>query len=293
MLLPVQPLSLCQRTRVRLLRLQPLLYQTTQDFVGNKNYRRCRCHWFQSWQVHGRHLGRFLASIFFQIFLFFFSKKTGKSKKSRKHFQRFRSSQSCFRSSQSWFTVPRKRWFSLTADACRENTVISTVPRLPWLWVTAEACRANARDLLLLYRDCRGFRLPRKRAVQMPSFMITVPRLPWFSPAAEACQENAVISDHCTKTAAVWGYCGSVPCECRDREQPCHDLPYRGSVPRTSLENLDLLRPNYRRNKEEKKKNGDQVSGWTRRTCLQNFTVYLSKTAWTFRLLCGKHVYFA
>ena len=113
-------------------------------------------------------------------------------------------------------------------DYCTATAVV-------FAYCGSETC--ECRDLLLLYRDCRGFRLPRKRAVQMPSFMITVPRLPWFSPAAEACQENAVISDHCTKTAAVWGYCGSVPCECRDREQPCHDLPYRDFVPMTALKN--------------------------------------------------------
>ena len=47
-----------------------------------------------------------------------------------------------------------------------------------------------------------------------------------------------------------------------------------------------------RRKKLKEPPPGDQVSGWTCRICVQNFRVYLLKTAWTFKLLCGKHVYF-
>ena len=91
--------------------------------------------------------------------------------------------------------------------------------------------------------------------------MITVPRLPGLSPTAEACRANAVIYyycsatavvfayrgsvpcnavtfDYCIETAVVLGCCGIVPCECRDREQLCHDVPYRDFVPRTALENI-------------------------------------------------------
>ena len=39
---------------------------------------------------------------------------------------------------------------------------------------------------------------------------------------------------------------------------------------------------------KEAKKNVGQVSGWACRTCVQNFRVYLLRTAWTFGLLCGK-----
>ena len=38
----------------------------------------------------------------------------------------------------------------------------------------------------------------------------------------------------------------------------------------------------------KKRKNGGQVSGWTRRTCVQHFRVYLIKMAWGFRFWCGK-----
>ena len=38
------------------------------------------------------------------------------------------------------------------------------------------------------------------------------------------------------------------------------------------------------------KKNGDQASGGTYGTRVQNVRAYLLKTAWTFVLLCGKHV---
>ena len=41
-----------------------------------------------------------------------------------------------------------------------------------------------------------------------------------------------------------------------------------------------------------KKTPGGQASGWTHRTRVQNFRVYLLKTAWTFGLLCRKHVKF-
>ena len=58
------------------------------------------------------------------------------------------------------------------------------------------------------------------------------------------------------------------------------------------LGNLELLRPNIRREKEKEPPPGGQVSGWTCRTCAQKFIVYLLKTAGTFRLLCGKHVHF-
>ena len=46
--------------------------------------------------------------------------------------------------------------------------------------------RYNYRSKITVGGTCRdsvkyrGFRLPRKRAVQMPWFMITLPRLPWF-----------------------------------------------------------------------------------------------------------------
>ena len=53
-----------------------------------------------------------------------------------------------------------------------------------------------------------------------------------------------------------------------------------------------LRRTNYIRRKKKKKKPGGQVSGWTCRTCAQIFRVYLLKTAWIFRLQCGKHGYF-
>ena len=46
------------------------------------------------------------------------------------------------------------------------------------------------------------------------------------------------------------------------------------------------------REKVTKKKPGGPVSGWTNRTCVQHFMVYLFKPAWTYRRLC-KHVYFA
>ena len=40
----------------------------------------------------------------------------------------------------------------------------------------------------------------------------------------------------------------------------------------------------------EEKKKGGQVSGWTDRASVQNFGVYLFKTAWTFGLLRGEYV---
>lgn len=51
----------------------------------------------------------------------------------------------------------------------------------------------------------RGFRLPRKRAVQI----------------------NAVMSYYRTATAIVFINCGRVPREQRNREKPCHDLPHQ------------------------------------------------------------------
>ena len=45
---------------------------------------------------------------------------------------------------------------------------------------------------------------------------------------------------------------------------------------------MDLLRPNIFGGKKKGKPPGGQVSGCTRRTCMQNLTVYLSKTAWSF-----------
>ena len=41
----------------------------------------------------------------------------------------------------------------------------------------------------------------------------------------------------------------------------------------------------YLRQKKTEKRNGGQVSGWTCRTCVQNFRVYLLKTARKFGLL--------
>ena len=44
---------------------------------------------------------------------------------------------------------------------------------IPWITVVfayRERVPCKCRDLWLLYRDCRGFRLPRKRAVQMAFF---------------------------------------------------------------------------------------------------------------------------
>ena len=42
------------------------------------------------------------------------------------------------------------------------------------------------------------------------------------------------------------------------------------------------------RRKRQRNPSGGQASGWTRRTRVQIFRVYLFKTAWTFRLQCGK-----
>ena len=84
---------------------------------------------------------------------------------------------------------------------------------LPWFSLTVEACRASTVFFLLLYQECRGFRLPWKRAMQI----------------------NAVISDYCTENTVTAHYRGSVTRKCRDREKPCHDLPYQNFTPRTAL----------------------------------------------------------
>ena len=77
----------------------------------------------------------------------------------------------------------------------------------------------KCRGFLLLHHEYDSFRLPRKRAVQMPWSTTTAPRLlPWFSLTAEDCRTNAVISDYCTATAVVFDYRGSVPCKCRNRK---------------------------------------------------------------------------
>ena len=47
----------------------------------------------------------------------------------------------------------------------------------------------------------------------------------------------------------------------------------------------------YIRRNKKKEIPGGQVLGWTCRTCVQNFRVYLLKTAWVFGVLCGKYVY--
>ena len=67
-------------------------------------------------------------------------------------------------------TLPSKPYWPITAETCRANAVVfyyctkNTVVSF-----TAEACRANAViSGYCLYRDCRGFRLLRKRAMQMP-----------------------------------------------------------------------------------------------------------------------------
>ena len=39
---------------------------------------------------------------------------------------------------------------------------------------------------------------------------------------------------------------------------------------------------------KEEEKNAGRASGWACRTRVQNFRVYLSKTAWAFGILCGK-----
>ena len=48
----------------------------------------------------------------------------------------------------------------------------------------------------------------------------------------------------------------------------------------------------YIQRKQVIKETGVQVSEWTCSTCVQNFRVYLLKTAWAFGLLCVKYVYF-
>ena len=53
------------------------------------------------------------------------------------------------------------------------------------------------------------------------------------------------------------------------------------------------LDQNHSAEKRKKPRRSSQASGWTRRTCMQNFTGYLLKLAWTFRLLRRKHEHFA
>ena len=46
--------------------------------------------------------------------------------------------------------------------------VNAAIPRLAVVFAYRGSVPCKCRDFLLLYRDCRGFRLLRERAVQMP-----------------------------------------------------------------------------------------------------------------------------
>ena len=70
---------------------------------------------------------------------------------------------------------------------CTKNTVV---------FVYRGSVPCKCRDLGSLFRDCRGFRLLRKRAEQMPLFLIIVPRLQWLSITAKACRANTVVASN-------------------------------------------------------------------------------------------------
>ena len=80
--------------------------------------------------------------------------------------------------------------------------------------------------------DYRG-----RETMQISWLLITVPCKLWWPITTETCRANAVISDCCTDNTVAAYYRGSVPCKCRDREKPCHDLPYQNFMPRTALYN--------------------------------------------------------
>ena len=96
--------------------------------------------------------------------------------------------------------------------AVQTQWFVTTVPRLPDV---VFACRGSVprkcREFLLLYRDCRGFRLLRKSTVQMPRLLITVPLLPWFSFTAEACRTNTVIASNRAMIYRISIFCRGQP----------------------------------------------------------------------------------